>query len=119
MGITYIDVTVSNPAVPGKRCKVQFLLDSGVVISLVPRHVLEELGIHSHSKREFTLANGEKIELEMGTAAFEYESKRGDGLVVFGDEKSTPLLGATTLEGFGYILDPYNRRLCPLPMMLA
>ena len=119
MEITYLDVSVGNPADPANTVVVHFLVDSGAVYSLVPYDILRNLGIRSHSKREFILANGEKVELEIGTATFEYERKRGDGLVVFGRKSATPLLGTTTLEGFGYVLDPYNRRLRPLPMMLA
>jgi len=34
--------------------------------------------------------------------------------VVFGDEGSTSMLGAYTLEGFGLAPDPLNRRLIPV-----
>jgi hypothetical protein len=37
--------------------------------------------------------------------------------VVFGD-KGIFLLGATTIEAFGLILDPIRRELRPLPMVL-
>jgi hypothetical protein len=36
--------------------------------------------------------------------------------VMFGEPGDSPLLGATTLEGFGLILDPFRRELKPLPM---
>ena len=114
-----MDVRVANPPATGTWQAVRFLVDSGAVYSLVPSDVLGSLGIVPHSVRRFLLANGESLDLEVGTAAFEYEGKRGDGLVVFGAPGATPLLGATTLEGFGYVLDPYHRRLLPLPMMLA
>jgi hypothetical protein len=39
-------------------------------------------------------------------------------LVIFGEEGDSPLLGSTTLEGFGLILDPFRRELRPLPMVL-
>jgi clan AA aspartic protease len=119
MGLTYVTAEVGNPADPARHESVQFLVDSGAVYSLVPSNVLRRLGIEPHSSREFVLANGEKVALEMGTASFTYEGRRGDGLVLFGTDDATPLLGATTLEGFGYVLDPYERQLRPLPMMLA
>jgi hypothetical protein len=43
---------------------------------------------------------------------------RRDSLVIFGEEGDSPLLGSTTLKGFGLILDPFRRELRPLPMVL-
>lgn len=119
MGLTYVSVKVANPADPARAVDEAFMVDSGVVYSLVSRQVLTQLGIIPHSKRQFILANGEKIERELGTAIFEYQGQRGDSLVVFGEVGDSPLLGATTLKGFGLILDPFRRELKPLPMLLA
>jgi clan AA aspartic protease len=119
MGLTFVTVKVANPADPSRALDEQFLVDSGAIYSLVPRTGLEQVGIEPHSKRSFILANGERVEREIGTAIFEYQGQRGDSLVIFGELGDSPLLGATTLEGFGLILDPFRRELKPLPMMLA
>jgi clan AA aspartic protease len=119
MGLTFVKVKVANPADPSRAIEETFLIDSGAVYSLVLRRNLEQIGIEPHSRRSFILANGERVEREMGTAIFEYQGQRGDSLVIFGEEGDSPLLGATTLEGFGLILDPFRRELKPLPMMLA
>ncbi|MCH7744989.1 MAG: aspartyl protease, partial [Chloroflexi bacterium] len=37
---------------------------------------------------------------------------------IFGEEGDSNLLGATTLESLGLILDPLKRELRPLPMVL-
>jgi hypothetical protein len=55
--------------------------------------------------------------LGSGKAYFEYEDQVGAAPVVFGDE-DVFLLGATTLEALGLILDPIRRQLKPLPMLL-
>lgn len=86
---------------------------------MIPREILNRLGIRPHSRREFILANGEVVQRDLGTAAFYYEGRRGDSLVIFGEPGDEPLLGATTLESFGLILDPFRRELKPLPMKLA
>jgi clan AA aspartic protease len=116
MGITTIKATVGNPADPKRSCDVEFLVDSGATYSLVPSEILVSLGIESHSIREFVLGNGEFVQRRMGTATFQYIGIRGDSLVMFGEPGDAPLLGATTLEGFGLILDPFRRELKPLPM---
>ena len=119
MGLSFVQVKVANPADPARAVEEQFLVDSGAVYSLVPRSALEQIGIEPHSRRTFILANGERVEREIGSAIFEYQGQRGDSLVIFGEEGDSPLLGATTLEGFGLVLDPFRRELKPLPMMLA
>jgi clan AA aspartic protease len=119
MGLTYVSVKVANPADPSRSLEEKFMVEGGAVYSLVPRHELHQIGILPHSKRTFILANGERVDREVGTAIFEYQGRRGDSLVIFGEEGDSPLLGATTLEGFGLILDPFRRELKPLPMILA
>lgn len=119
MGVTFVKVRVANPANPKRAVEERFLVDSGAVYSLVPRRELERIGVRPHSRRSFILANGEEVERDLGSAIFEYQGQRGDSLVIFGEEGDSPLLGATTLEGFGLVLDPFRRELKPLPMLLA
>jgi clan AA aspartic protease len=119
MGLTFVKVRVGNPA-NGHRAaaEVNCLVDSGTVYSLIPRRVRRKLGIKPHSTREFVLANGEVIRRRLATATFEYEGRRGDSMVVVGEPGDDPLLGATTLEGFGLVLDPFRRELRPMKLPL-
>lgn len=119
MGLTFITIKVANPVALKKYVRIKFLIDSGAVYSLVPADILKSLGIRPHSERRFVLANGDEVIRKVGTAAFEYRGHRGDSLVIFGENGDKALLGATTLESFGFILDPFRRELKPLPMMLA
>ena len=116
MGITNVKATVGNPADSSRTREIEFLVDSGATYGLVPAEILSELEITPHSVREFSLGNGEFVRRRLGTATFEYLSVRGDSLVIFSERGDAPLLGATTLEGFGFILDPFRRELKPLPM---
>ncbi len=118
MGLTTVKAFVANPVNPDRRVSVEFLVDSGAMYTLVSREVLQDLGIEPHSRREFVLANGELVARDVGTAVFVYRGQRGDSLVIFGEEGDSPLLGATTMEGFGLILDPFRRELKPIPMRL-
>ncbi|MGH7493880.1 MAG: aspartyl protease [bacterium] len=118
MGISFVSVKVANPADPARSLEENFMVDSGAVYSVVPRQHLQQIGITPHSVRSFILANGEQIDREVGSAIFEYQGRRGDSLVIFGEEGDSPLLGATTLEGFGLVLDPFRRELRPMPMVL-
>lgn len=117
MSITHLDISVRNPQNPKKMAVAHFLVDSGAVYSVMPISSLQKLGIKAGDKQKFTLANGETIEKSVGNALFEYLGKVRSSPVVFG-EKGIYLLGAVTLESLGVILDPINRELKPLPMLL-
>jgi clan AA aspartic protease len=117
MGITFLKVKVINPEQPRKSQECEFLVDSGAVYSVVPQSILKKLGIKPTSFREFILANGEVIKKPIGNAYFRYGGEVGAAPVVFGEE-GVFLLGATTLEALGMILDPIRRELKPLPMLL-
>lgn len=119
MGLTHIEIGIANPARPDRFVKGRFLVDSGAIYSIVQRSLLSELGIQPHSKRAFTLANGEVIEREQGDALFEYQGRRGASPVIFGEPGDSNLLGIVTLEALGFILDPLRRELKPLPMLLV
>jgi hypothetical protein len=69
-----------------------------------------------HREAEPRLVPIQFVRRRLGTATFEYLGVRGDSLVMFGEPGDAPLPGATTPEGFGFILDPFRRELKPLPM---
>jgi len=119
MGLTVLEIEVGNPANPEVTEKVEFLIDSGAVYSVVPTPVLEKLGIKPLAEEEFRLANGDKVVRKKGIALFKYGDKVGGADVIFGEEGDQQLLGAFTLEALGLVLDPLKRELRPLPMLLA
>jgi clan AA aspartic protease len=119
MGLTVLTIEVANPAAPGRRAAVEFLVDSGAVYSFVPRDVLQGLGIEPHDRQRFRLADGSIIERERGDAVFVYGARRGAAPVIFGETGDASLLGAVTLESLGLVLDAIRRDLRPLPMVVG
>jgi len=119
MGLTVLEIEVGNPANPEVTEKVDFLIDSGAIYSVVPTPILEKLGIKPLAEEEFRLANGTKVVRKKGGALFKYGDKVGVAGVIFGEEGDHKLLGAFTLEALGLVLDPLKRELKPLPMLLA
>lgn len=117
MSITYLNTIIKNPQDIKKAKTARFLVDSGAVYSVVPTSLLKKLAIKPTDKQKFSLANGEVLEKSVGNALFEYRGKIRSSPVVFGEE-GIFLLGAVTLESLGVILDPINRELKPLPMLL-
>ena len=119
MGLIYLELEVANPAEPGVTKKVEFLIDSGAIYSVVPTPILEELGIKPLMEQEFRLADGSKIGRKKGVALFKYGERIGGADVIFGQEGDSVLLGMFTLEALGLALDPLRRELKPLPMVLT
>ena len=118
MGLTYLEVQVAGPATPEDSEPVEFLVDSGAVHSVVPASILERLGIKPLDEQVFRLADGTKVVRRKGGAVFRYGERVGVADVIFGEGGDSSLMGATTLESLGLVLDPLRRELKPLPMVL-
>ena len=119
MGLTVLELEVGNPADPDVTEKVEFLIDSGAIYSVVPSPILEKLGIRPLAEQEFRLADSSKVVRKKGVALYKYGDQVGGADVIFGEEEDSILLGAFTLEALGLALDPLRRELKPIPMILA
>ena len=119
MGLTRQKLIVKSQRRSRRQADVKFLIDSGAVYSLVPGETLRKLGISPYRTMDFSLADGTTISRRVGDAYFELNGDGGAAPVIFGEEGDEPLLGATTLESLGLVLDPFKRRLIPMRMILA
>lgn len=119
MGITNAILKVKEHRKSEKTADVNSLIDSGVVYSLVPGKILDELGIEPYREMSFSLADGTTLKRKVCSAYFEYEGDGGPAPVVYGEEEDEPLLGATTLESLGLVLNPFTRTLHPMRMLMA
>ena len=118
MGLTRVELEVASLTAPRKKEKLEFLVDSGAIFSVVPGRVLRKLGIKPREKQEFRLANGDRIVRRKGSALFRYNGRTGVADVIFGEKDDATLLGAFTLESLGLALDPLKRELREMPMIL-
>lgn len=119
MGLTNLLITISHPSNINKSLTLEFMVDSGAVYSVVPATALGKLGIKPDEDRDFILANGQKMKRSIGIARFSYKGRTGGAPVVFGKKDDSILLGATTLEAMGFVLNPFKRDLLPLPMVIG
>jgi predicted aspartyl protease len=107
-----------------KVAEVNFLVDSGAVYSLVPGKILDQLDIEPYKEISFSLADGTTLKRRVCSAYFESRLLSGEGEggpapVVYGEEGDEPLLGATTLESLGLVLNPFTRTIHPMGMLMA
>jgi predicted aspartyl protease len=123
MGSFRVDVEIENPALPGPRRAIpSVLVDTGAELSWFPADVLEALGIQRRKLVRFRQADGTALERWTGPAFVYVEGTSATDDVVFGDSTDLVLLGARTLEGLNFRVDPVTRRLIdagPLPAAVA
>ncbi len=119
MGITNAILKVKEHRKSEKITEVNFLIDSGAVYSLVPGKILDELDIEPYKEMSFSLADGTTLKRRVCSAYFEYEGEGGPAPVLYGEDGDEALLGATTLESLGLVLNPFTRTLHPMRMLMA
>jgi clan AA aspartic protease len=119
MGATIKLFMVKESRTSSKKIDVEFLIDSGAIYSLVPASQLKILGIKPYKTLDFILADGSKMTRKVGDAYFEYNGEGGAAPVIFGEKGDEPLLGVTTLESLGLILNPFKRELYPMRMLMV
>lgn len=112
MGTFRVDVEVENPARPGDlRVVRSVLVDTGAELSWIPAKVLESLGIERYKSARFRQASGGVVERWIGMAVMHVAGQRTVDDVVFGEPNDLVILGARTLEGLNFRIDPVTRQL--------
>ena len=116
MGITDIDGKVEGP--DGNET-VRFLIDSGITYSLLPQKIWKRIGLKPKRKLNFTLADGTTIKRRVSECYIILQQGEGHTPVILGEKSDEALLGTVTLEILGLVLNPFNRTLQPMKMLLV
>lgn len=116
MGVTYIDGTVTGPN--GRQDTLRFLVDSGTSYTLLPEATWKALDLKPKRTMRFSLADGTLIERDISECHIALPQGDGHTPVVLGHYGDEPLLGVVTLEVLGLVLNPFNRTLQPMRMLL-
>ena len=120
MGLTFVEGRVQAPGGRRQRGRrVRFLVDSGAVYSVLRRADWKPLGLKPGRELDFVLADGTTLTRGVSECTFELEGRRATSPVVLGDTEDESLLGAVTLETLGLMLNPLDRTLHPMRMVLA
>ena len=113
MGIFSVTVRIGD--LGGTRFEeVEAMADTGETTTVIPRTILNGLGISPTRQETFEYASGQQARLDMAQATAQTEGRETITWVIFGEEGMSPLLGAYTLEGLFLAVDPYNQRLVPV-----
>jgi predicted aspartyl protease len=117
MGVTYIEGVVTG--LTGKQATVRFLVDSGATYTLLPHEDWQAIGLSAKRSLTFTLADGTTIERRVSECHISLPEGEGHTPVILGEPGDEALLGVVTLEILGFVLNPFNRTLQPMRMLLA
>ena len=97
---------------------VDATVDTGATYTVLPDSLLrEQLGLSPEEDMVFTFADGAEKTLPVGQARLRVNDRERMNVVVFGEEGQY-LLGATSLQVFGFIADTTNHKLIPAPKLL-
>lgn len=116
MGFPYVDVTLRGPN--GSRT-VRMTVDTGSTFTWVPEALARELGARVIRFVSIRVADNRRIDRTLGELEVEIEGRTATRLVVFGLEPELALVGADTLQGLMFEVDPVDGRLRPLAYALA
>jgi len=120
MGLFRTTIEIENLERRGPRRSLpETLVDTGSEYSWAPREVLESLGIAPQRKQGFLLADGRRIERDIGYALVRAGGTEAPDLVVFAEPGDMVLLGAHSLEGMNLKIDPVRKELVSAGPVIA
>ena len=117
MGTFKTTVEVGDPQ-GGRYRPLEATVDTGATYTMIPADVLQDLAVSILERRSFELADGRLADYDVGETKIRIDGRTVTSLVVFGDARGAPVLGAYTLEGLGLAVDPVRRRLVPVRGLL-
>ena len=116
MGLTYVNGVVRGPA--GEEEAVNFFIDSGATYSLVPYPVWESIQLVPKQEMDFILADGTVVRRRIAECYLALPQGETHTPVILGEQGDEALLGVVTLEELGLVLNPFNRTLQPMRLVL-
>ncbi len=119
MGITKVKLILKNPKHPSQKVEGDFLVDTGAHYTVLPQALVKKLGLKPSYEQEFSLADGKIVRRSIGGAVIRFQDKELPLPVVLGEKDDNALLGVTTLEGFGLMIDPFKRKIYHSKLMLG
>lgn len=99
--------------------RIEALVDTRELYSILPASTLIRMGIAPTDTREFQLADGSIIDMDIAEVRIRVDGRQSGTIVVFGDEDEAPRMGSYSLEGLRLCADAANKRLTDTPYSRA
>ena len=117
MAFVHVEAGISNPVQPEREERLELLVDTGAMMSVIPESILETLGIRRIGRRNFRGFGG-VISRDTGGVNMSYDGAVAVVPVDFGEGDDSCVLGVTALESLGYQVNPVAGELKPTGMLL-
>ena len=112
VGTFRVIIEIENPLRRGDRRSVPgALVDTGAELTMVPRAVLESLGVRVEKTLRLRAADGRVAQRDIGYALVHAAGIETNDEVVFGEDGDMVLLGSRSLEGLNLRVDAREKRL--------
>ena len=118
VGVTHLTLRISDPREPNRGFEHELMVDTGALYSIVPGTLLAQIGIDPDRWHTVELADGRRMQREVGGALYDLQGIRALAPIVFGKRTDAAALGGVTLEALGFDLDPLRRAIQPIKSML-
>ena len=115
MGLAHARIQLANPRRPELAAvEVEALADTGAVHLCLPEHLVIQLQLEEHAKREVTLADGtRRLIAYVGPVTVSFANRQCfTGAMVLGNEA---LLGAIPMEDMDLVVLPGSRQVAVNP----
>ena len=115
MGAIHVPVTIRNLAQRDRTWEGLFLVNTGATDCMVPRSLLESIGLAPEGQRVYEMADGTQMQIDVTAALVEFMGEAVGATIIMGNTDTEPLLGVTALKSAGIEVDPRNETLKRLP----
>lgn len=116
MGTFMHEITLISAS--GASETLEALVDTGAMFTVIPRDVLERLGVRPFRTMPVRFANGTVEQWQLGEVEAEIAGQRMPILCFFGSPDAPPLIGCHALEAFLLTVDPVEQKLVPKEALL-
>ena len=112
MGTFFVMAEVGNLN-GGEFMQVKALVDTGALHTMIPEVDSEQLHMEYEGHEEFQMADGNLVIYPVGAARIRIMGRSRICPVIFGPDDQY-ILGATSLETLGFVVDPIGEELIPV-----
>lgn len=114
MGSFHVKFVIRNPASPEKGIQLAGLVDTGAHFTQVPQALLDQIGVTPFGTRRVQYADGTVVSKPVASAEILIEEEVTPTLVLCGGPSDLILIGAFTLQGLNFGVDPIRKTLTRL-----
>ncbi len=116
MGVFSVHIRVANPEDQTRWRELELIVDTGATLTKLPGELLQELRIAPQFSVPAVTSENRMVTRQVGQAWVALDGRAGIVPVAYGDRGEPTLLGATSSEILGFIVDPIEQKLVPRPL---